>query len=82
LPPAPASAAFCASPACAGGQNHGFHLGTPVLSAGRAHGERTMGDKSPKSMRKQADQKQTKTDDDNRKKQAAVTAKQVAAKKK
>ncbi|HEY5088479.1 MAG TPA: hypothetical protein VIK30_00840 [Polyangia bacterium] len=41
-----------------------------------------MGDKSPKSMRKQADQKQNKTDDDNRKKQDAVTAKQVAGKKK
>ena len=41
-----------------------------------------MGDKSPKSMRKQADQKQSKTDDNNRKKQAAVTAKQVAIKKK
>ena len=41
-----------------------------------------MGDKSPKSMRKQADQKQHKTDDDNRKKQAAVSAKQVATKKK
>jgi hypothetical protein len=41
-----------------------------------------MGDKSPKSMRKQADQKQTKTAEDSRKKQAAVSAKQVAAKKK
>jgi hypothetical protein len=41
-----------------------------------------MGDKSPKAMRKQADQKQTKTNDDNRKKEAAVTAKQVAPKKK
>ena len=41
-----------------------------------------MGDKSPKSMRKQADQKQSKVDDSNRKKQAAVTAKQVAVKKK
>ncbi len=41
-----------------------------------------MGDKSPKSMRKQADQKQSKTDQDNRNKQAAVTAKQVANKKK
>ncbi len=41
-----------------------------------------MGDKSPKSMRKQADQKQSKTNNDNRKKQAAVTAKQVATKKK
>jgi hypothetical protein len=41
-----------------------------------------MGDKSPKSMRKQADQKQNKTADDNRKKLDAVTAKQVAGKKK
>jgi hypothetical protein len=41
-----------------------------------------MGDKSPKSMRKQADQKQSKTDESSRKKQAAVTAKQVATKKK
>ena len=41
-----------------------------------------MGDKSPKSMRKQADQKQSKTDETNRKKQAAVTSKQVASKKK
>jgi hypothetical protein len=41
-----------------------------------------MGDKSPKSMRKRDDQKQTKTSEDNRKKQAAVTAKQVPSKKK
>lgn len=41
-----------------------------------------MGDKSPKSMRKQADQKQSKVDQANRLKQAAVTAKQVASKKK
>ncbi len=41
-----------------------------------------MGDKSPKSMRKQADQKQAKTSEDNRKRQAAVVAKQVPAKKK
>ena len=41
-----------------------------------------MGDKSPKAMRKQADQKQIKTNEDNRKKQAAVAAKQVAPKKK
>jgi hypothetical protein len=41
-----------------------------------------MGDKSPKSMRKQADQKQSKTDQNNRNKQAAVAAKQVANKKK
>jgi hypothetical protein len=41
-----------------------------------------MGDKSPKSMRKQADQKQSKTNENSRKKQAAATAKQVATKKK
>jgi hypothetical protein len=41
-----------------------------------------MGDKSPKSMRKRADQKQTRTNQDNRQKQAAVTAKQVPEKKK
>ena len=52
------------------------------LSGIRAHDAPTMGDKSPKSMRKQADQKQSKTDESNRKKQAAVTAKQVAVKKK
>jgi hypothetical protein len=46
------------------------------------HGDATMGDKSPKSMRKQADQKQTKTDQDNRSKQAAQTAKKAPAKKK
>ena len=40
-----------------------------------------MGDKSPKAMRKQADQKQTKTNEETRKKQAAVAAKQVATKK-
>ena len=40
-----------------------------------------MGDKSPKSMRKKSDQKQSKTDEDNRKKEAAVTAKQVVNKK-
>ena len=41
-----------------------------------------MGDKSPKSMRKRDDQKQTKSGEENRKKQAAATAKQVPAKKK
>lgn len=41
-----------------------------------------MGDKSPKSMRKRDDQKQTKAGEDSRKKQAAVVAKQVPAKKK
>ena len=33
-------------------------------------------------MQKKSDQKQSKTNEDNRKKQAAVTAKQVAVKKK
>jgi len=41
-----------------------------------------MGDKSPKSKSKQADQKQARTNEDNRKKQAAATAKQVPGKKK
>jgi len=41
-----------------------------------------MGDRSPKSMRKQADQKQARTTEDNRKKQAAVVAKQVPGKRK
>lgn len=48
----------------------------------QVHVQATMGDKSPKSMRKQADQKQAKTSEDNRKRQAAVVAKQVPAKKK
>ncbi len=47
-----------------------------------AHGYSTMGDKSPKSMRKQADQKQVKVNEDNRKKQAAAASKQVVSKKK
>ena len=47
-----------------------------------AHCSRTMGDKSPKSMRKRDDQRQTKTTEDSRKKQAAVTAKQVQQNKK
>jgi hypothetical protein len=42
----------------------------------------TMGDKSPKSMRKQADQKQARNNEDNRKKQAAAAAKQVPGRKK
>jgi hypothetical protein len=41
-----------------------------------------MGDKSPKSMRKQAGQKQSKVDQDTRLPQAAATAKQVSSKKK
>ncbi len=41
-----------------------------------------MGDKSPKSARKRADQKQTKTNEDDRKKVAAAAAKQVPQKKK
>src|SRR4029077_15755085 len=35
-----------------------------------AHDAPTMGDKSPKAMRKQSDQKQSKSDEDNRRKQA------------
>jgi hypothetical protein len=53
-----------------------------ALSDPSAHGETTMGDKSPKSKNKRADQNQTKANEDSRKKQAAVTAKQVAQKKK
>ena len=41
-----------------------------------------MGDKSPKSAHKQAAQKQIKANAANQKKQQAVTANQVAAKKK
>jgi hypothetical protein len=41
-----------------------------------------MGDKSPKSAHKQAVQKQIKANAANQKKQQAVTANQVAAKKK
>lgn len=37
-----------------------------------------MGDKSPKSVKKQASQKQSKTNDVNKKKQAHVTAQQAA----
>jgi len=40
-----------------------------------------MGDKSPKSKGRLADQKQTRADHDDRKKQAAITAKQVPQKK-
>ena len=53
-----------------------------ALPSINAHGSPTMGDKSPKSMRKRDDQKQTKTTEDSRKKQAAATAKQVQQKKK
>ena len=45
------------------------------------HGEQTMGDKSPKSKGKLADQKQGKADTDARKKEAAASAKQVPKKK-
>ena len=40
-----------------------------------------MGDKSPKSTRRQANQKQAKNDSDDRKKQQATAAKQVVFKK-
>ena len=42
----------------------------------------TMGDKSPKSTQKRADQKQTRSNEDDRKKQAAKAAKQVPPKRK
>jgi hypothetical protein len=53
-----------------------------AVVARHAHGGVTMGDKFPKPARKQAGQKQTKVDQETRLKQAATTAKQVAAKKK
>ena len=62
-----------------------FGLWKPMqvaVAARRAHGDVTMGDKSPKSARKQAGQKQLKVDQETRLKQAATTAKQVASKKK
>jgi hypothetical protein len=36
-----------------------------------------MGDRSPKSVQKHASQKQSKTDDANRKKQALITSQQA-----
>ena len=61
----------------------GFRMPMQVaVAARRAHGDVTMGDKSPKSARKQAGQKQLKVDQETRSKQAATTAKQVASKKK
>jgi hypothetical protein len=36
-----------------------------------------MGDRSPKSVQKQASQKQSKTDESNQKKQALVTSQQA-----
>jgi hypothetical protein len=53
-----------------------------AVAARRAHGDVTMGDKSPKSARKQASQKQIKVDQETRLKQSATAAKQVASKKK
>jgi len=41
-----------------------------------------MGDKSPKSVNKQASQKQAKTDSEKQKKKSAEAAKQVASPKK
>lgn len=41
-----------------------------------------MGDKSPKSVRKQAAQKQVRNNETDRKKQQAITAKQAVFKKK
>ena len=60
----------------------GFPLMQVAVAGRRAHGDVTMGDKSPKSARKQAGQKQIKVDQEARLKQAATTAKQVASKKK
>ena len=37
-----------------------------------------MGDRSPKSVQKQASQKQSKTNDSNQKKQQLITAQQAA----
>jgi hypothetical protein len=37
----------------------------------------TMGDRSPKSVQKQASQKQSKSDDLNKKKQALITSQQA-----
>jgi hypothetical protein len=37
-----------------------------------------MGDRNPKSLRKQATQKQTKTNDANQKRQDAITSQQAA----
>jgi hypothetical protein len=53
-----------------------------AVRARRAHGDMSMGDKSPKSARKQASQKQIKVDQETRLKQSATAAKQVASKKK
>ena len=41
-------------------------------------GKPTMGDKSPKSMQKQASQKQSKANDVNRNKQALIMSQQAA----
>ena len=41
-----------------------------------------MGDKSPKSVKKKADQKQTKSNNADQKKKQAAVSKQVAGKKK
>ncbi len=41
-----------------------------------------MGDKSPKANQKQASQKKAKNDNENRQRQAAMTARQVPVKKK
>lgn len=55
--------------------------GTVALCVSTVHGRCTMGDKSPKSKGKLADQKQTRSDADSRKKEAAVSAKQIPKKK-
>jgi hypothetical protein len=64
-------------------------VGVPAGETNHAGGERIrkrkrniMGDKSPKSVKKQATQKQTKTSGLERQKKEAAAAKQVAGKKK
>ncbi len=44
---------------------------------GTTKGNPTMGDRSPKSVQKQASQKQSKANDSNQKKQALVTSQQA-----
>ena len=66
-------------------KRHGY---IAFVANGHAAGEQTikrktniMGDRSPKSISKQASQKQAKADGALQKKQQAITAKQVAGKK-
>ena len=65
-------------------KRHGY---IAIVAKGHAAGEQTikrktiMGDRSPKSISKQASQKQAKATSDLQKKQQAIAAKQVAGKK-